>query len=251
MTLSNPQGVERSKLRTALHPGLLAAAATNHGEPGLALFEIGRAFLDTEEERLGLLLSGVWERGGWREGSAVDLWRLKGVLENLAARRRAQLAFRPALPDEAPMLHPGVAAVVVWNGDEVGLAGRVHPEVEAAYELRETYLAELALPLEARRLTVGEVARQPYAERDLAIVAPRQVPYARLERLVRRAAGERLVETFPFDVYQGPPLADDARSVAMRLRWRHPSRALRDEEVDGWLGSVIEAVRDAGYEIRG
>lgn len=249
--LSNPQGIERSRLRTALHPGLLAAATTNRGEDGLALFEIGRAFLEREEERLGLLLSGAWERGGWREGTTVDLWRLKGLLEALAERRRVQATFRPAQPHEAPMLHPGVAAIVTWNGREIGVAGRVHPEVEAAYELPETYLAEVALPLEARRLTVGEVARQPYAERDVAIVVPDDVPYAELVRLVVDAAGPRLIEAFPFDVYRGPPLSGDQRSVAVRMRWRDPVRALRDDEVDARLNDVIAAVRDAGYEIRG
>ncbi|MDZ7707473.1 MAG: hypothetical protein U5J97_06180 [Trueperaceae bacterium] len=249
--LSNPQGVERSRLRTALHPGLLAAAATNRGVDGLALFEIGRAFLEHEEERLGVLLSGAWERGGWREGTTVDLWRLKGLLETLADRRRVQLTFRPALAEEAPMLHPGVAAIVAWNGREIGVAGRVHPEVEGAYELPETYLAEVALPLEARRLVVGEVARQPYAERDVAIVVPDEVPYAELERLVVDAAGPRLIEAFPFDVYLGAPLPSDHRSVAVRMRWRDPVRALRDEEVDARLSDVVAAVRDAGYEIRG
>jgi len=249
--LSNPQGVERSRLRTALHPGLLAAAATNRAEAGLALFEIGRAFLEREEERLGVVLSGAWERGGWREGSEVDLWRLKGLLETLADRRRVGMTFRPALSEEAPMLHPGAAAIVVWDGREIGVAGRVHPEVADAYELPETYLAEVALPLAAQRLTVGEVPRQPYAERDLAIVAGDDVPYAQLERTVVDAAGELLVEAFPFDVYRGAPLPSDHRSVAVRMRWRHPARALRDEEVDARLNDVIAAVRAAGYGIRG
>lgn len=251
VVLSNPQGIERSRLRTALHPGLLAAAAANRAEPGLALFEIGRVFLAHEEERLGLLLSGAWERGVWREGSEADVHRLAGLLESLAARRAARVELRPAAEGETPMLHPGVAAVVRWNGHEVGWAGRLHPEVAAAYELPATYLAELRLPLEAQRLTVGDIARQPYAERDLAIVAPTEVPYADLERLVRRASGERLVDVFPFDVYQGAPLAAGERSVALRLRWRHPERALRDEEVDTWLDAAIEAVRQAGYAIRG
>ena len=251
VTLANPQGIERAKLRTALHPGLLAAAAVNLAEPGLALFEIGRVFLEREEERLGILLSGAWERGVWREGTRVDVWRVKGMLETLAARRGAQLTVRAATPDEAPMLHPGVAGVVCWNGREIGVAGRVHPQVAASYGLPETYLAELALPLEATRLTVGEVPRQPYAERDLAIVAPDETPYGELADLARGGAGELLVEVFPFDVYRGAPLSEGERSVALRLRWRHPSRALRDEEVDGWLQSVIAAVESAGYAIRG
>ncbi|MEX2502301.1 MAG: phenylalanine--tRNA ligase subunit beta [Trueperaceae bacterium] len=250
VALANPQGIERARLRTALHPGLLAAAATNRHEPDLALFEIGRVFGFEERERLGLLASGAWERGGWREGTPVDLWRLKGLLEGLAERRRASVIFRPAREDEAPMLHPGVAAVVTWNDREIGVAGRLHPEVQDAYGLPETYLAELDLPLDAVRLTVGTVPRQPYAERDLAILAPQEVPYAHVERTVRDAAGERLVQAFPFDVYQGAPLEEGIRSVAFRLRWRHPERALRDAEVDAWLGAVVAAVRAEGYAIR-
>ncbi|MDZ7800477.1 MAG: phenylalanine--tRNA ligase subunit beta [Trueperaceae bacterium] len=249
--LSNPQGVERARLRTALHPGLLAAAAANRGADGLALFEIGRVFLEPEEERLAVLLSGAWERGVWREGTRVDVWRLRGVLEGLATRWRAALEVRPARPEEAPMLHPGVAGVVSWEGREVGIMGRLHPEVAAAYELADVYLAELTLPLAPGPLAIEDVPRQPYAERDLAIVAPAEVPYARLAALVREPAGPRLVHAEPFDVYQGPPLGSHERSVAIRLRWRHPERALRDEEVDAWLAAVADAVRAAGFGIRG
>src|SRR5690606_15796423 len=44
--LTDPQGVERSVLRTALYPGLLAAANLNRFADALALFEVGHVFLD-------------------------------------------------------------------------------------------------------------------------------------------------------------------------------------------------------------
>ena len=40
------------------------------------------------------------------------------------------------------------------------------------------------------------------------------------------------------------------RSVALRMRFRDDSRALTDEEVDVAMRNVIDAVRDAGYDIR-
>jgi len=248
--LANPQGIERACLRTALYPGLLNAAVTNRGAPALALFEVGRVFLEPERERLAILQFGAVERSGWRPDVPMDVWRLKGLLSELAERRNVAFAFEPATAEEAPMLHPGVAARVVWDGKPIGFAGRLHPEVAAAYELGEVYLAEIDLPLAARRLTVQDVARQPYAERDVAIVAPRDVTYATLAHLARGAAGDRLDALFAFDVYQGPPLAEEERSVALRLRWRDAERALRDEEVDEDLANVIRAVETAGYRIR-
>ena len=245
--LTDPQGVERSVLRTALYPGLLAAANLNRFADALALFEVGHVFLDQEEERLALLLRGPRTVGVWRDGQPTDFFVLKGILEQLAALDRAEVEVAPA---PQAYLHPGVSARVRWNGDDVGFAGRLHPEVAARYDLPETYLAELRLPLAGRRIRFDEIARQPHAERDLAVIAPETVTYAELDALCRAAAGDRLVMLAPFDVYQGEQLPEGMRSVALRFRFRHPERALTDGEVDDVMGNIIRAVRSAGYDIR-
>ena len=248
VALSNPQGAERSVLRTALYPALLTAAALNRDEPALALFEIGHVFLaGGEEERLGMLWRGPYARGVWRADSPLDFFVVKGVLERLAARLGADVRCRPT---QAPFLHPGVAAELVWQGEAVGVAGQLHPEVAARYELDGVYLAELRLPLAEGRVRYRDFPRQPFAERDLAVVAPVDVAYARLERLVRDAAGRELESVRPFDVYRGEQVGEGGRSVALRLRFRRSDRALTDDEVDGHMRNVMSAVRDAGYDIR-
>jgi phenylalanyl-tRNA synthetase beta chain len=244
--LSSPPSQERSVLRTALYPGLLSAARTNRGA-SLALFEVGRVFAGEETERLGLLLRGAYAGGGWLTPLEVDFYVFKGVLERLAATLGVTLTL---LPRSFPMLHPGVSAAVFWDGLEVGFAGRLHPGVAAAFELDESYVAELQLPLPARAVGFQEFSRQPFAERDLAIIAPAVIPYSQLEALVRRAAGDKLVAAAPFDVYEGHPIPAGARSVALRLRFRDDARALRDDEVDGFMENVITALAQAGYAIR-
>lgn len=245
--LEDPQGVDRAALRTSLLPGLLGAAAANRAEPALAFFEVGRVFLAAEEERLGLLARGPALQGVWREDVPGDFYAFKGRLEALAALAGAGLELRPAAH---PQLHPGVAAEVVWEGEAIGHAGRLHPEVEAAYELPATFVAELALPLAERRVGYEDFSRQPYAERDLAVIAPRDVTYASLRDLCAAVAGPLLESLAPFDVYAGAQLPDGMRSVALRFRFRHASRALTDAEVDAAMEKVIRAVRDAGYAIR-
>ena len=54
----------------------------------------------------------------------------------------------------------------------------------------------------------------------------------------------------PFDVYEGAQVGPGRRSVALRLRFRHPERALTDEEVDGDMANVMAALGEAGYDIR-
>ena len=245
--LVNPQGVERSVLRTALYPGLLNAAITNRAAPSLALFEIGRVFLEDERERLGLLLSGSWVQGGWLGDQSVDFYTIKGVLEKLADTLGVEVNVEPC---KVPHLHPGVSASVLWAGERVGTVGRLHPEIAAAYELDDTYLAELELPLTGSALNFQDYARQPHAERDLAVIAPKEVSYAALASIARDAAGERLERVTPFDVYEGKPIDEGSRSVALRFWFRHPDRALKDKEVDAYMENVIAAVKEAGYAIR-
>lgn len=244
--LASPPSQERSVLRTALFPGLLEAARVNRGERA-ALFEIGRVFEGEEEERLGLLLRGAWAAGGWLPEQKADFYVFKGLLEKLATTLGvgATLEAQPH-----PALHPGVSATVLWDGRPVGFAGRLHPSTAADLELGETYLAELTLPLPGRSVGFAEFSRQPFAERDLAVVAPKDVSYAQLAALATGAAGARLESVSPFDVYEGPPVPAGSRSVALRLRFRDPERALRDDEVDAYMDNVIAVFSGEGYDIR-
>jgi phenylalanyl-tRNA synthetase beta chain len=245
--LAEPQSDARAVLRTALLPGLLAAARTNRDAPSLALFEIGRVFVEPEEERLGLLWRGARVRSGWRPEVAIDPFVAKGVLESLAEGLGVALELRPA---PVAHLHPGVSARVWWAGEDVGTFGRLHPEVARDWGCGDVLVAELRLPLAVGAPVVREVPRQPFAERDLAVVVPADVTYAALRARCAEAAGERLVELFPFDVYEGGQVGAGRKSLALRFRFRHPERALTDAEVDARMKDVMSAVDAAGYAVR-
>jgi phenylalanyl-tRNA synthetase beta chain len=245
--LAEPQSESRAVLRTSLLPGLLAAARLNRDAPSLALFEIGHVFSDTEEERLGLLWRGAHARTGWRPDVTTDAFVAKGVLASLAEGLGVELALHPAA---SPHLHPGVAARVIWDGADVGTFGRLHPEVAADWDTGDVLVAELRLPLATAAPSVRDVPRQPYAERDLAVVVPTELTYAELRALCAPAAGPRLVELFPFDVFEGGQVGAGRKSLALRFRFRHPERALTDAEVDESMKTVMSAVANAGYALR-
>lgn len=246
--LLNPPGAERSVLRTALYPSLLGVARANHALEGLALFEVGHVFGEREEERLVILLQGWWTEAGWLPGQRADFYVLKGLLARLAQSLGSTLKVAPT---SHPALHPGVSAAVYWNGQELGVMGKLHPKIAAHYELAEVYLAELTLPLPLGKIDFVDINRQPHAERDLAVLAPLELAYAELERLVANSAGPWLESLAPFDIYQGEQLPAGQRSLALRLKFRHPERALRDEEVDATMTDIISTLRQSGYDIRG
>ena len=245
--LAEPQGLERAVLRTALYPGLLAAARLNHTERDLALFEVGRVFGAEERERVALLLRGRRLVAPWQAGLEVDFFVAKGVLEQLAERFGAALELRPAGADH---LHPHASAEVVWDGRAVGYLGRVHPEVAAAFELGETFVAELELPLTAHAPALAPLPRQPFAERDLAVVVPQGVTFAELREALAAVAGPWLISLEPFDVFEGEQIGAGKRSLALRFRFRHDERSLADAEVEACMKEVMQAARAAGYTLR-
>ncbi|MBI3961645.1 MAG: phenylalanine--tRNA ligase subunit beta [Deinococcus sp.] len=246
--LMNPLSAEREVMRPALFPSLLEVALASR-RPSLAIFEVGRVFPLAEEERLGILLAGEYVNSGWRPGLKADFYMLKGVLEILAAGVGA--TFQAAPLELAPAyLHPGIAARALWDGAEVGVLGRLHPEVSRDLGLGEIYLAELQLPLSARQQDYQPLAKYPAVSLDVALVAPQEVPAAQVTDLIRHALGEQLESLQLFDVFTGPQVGQGQRSLAFTLTLRSKEKTLSDADVAQALGQLRRAVQAAGYRLR-
>jgi phenylalanyl-tRNA synthetase beta chain len=260
--LQNPLAEDQGALRDALVvPGLLKTLQSNlrRGTRDVRIFEIGRVFRPAsgppaEERRLGLLLSGGATPHWSTPRRAADFFDAKGTLEVLA-RRVGPFDFQggDGLPSH---VHPGKGALVLWNGQALGYVGSLHPDVAAAWELRdETVVAELNLePVFAAPGRVARfepVSRFPAVARDVSIVCDEGLSAAELERVVRGAAGERLRSVTVTDRYQGPPVPAGKVGLTMGLVYHDPSRTLTGEEVQASMEAVVKGLKARGAEIRG
>lgn len=253
--LKNPLSPEKAALRTHLFPGLLRLLKENLAldRPERALlFEVGRVFGKEgawvrEETHLAGLLFG--EGLGLPHGEKLSGYPLlKGLLEAFLNRLGLDLGVE-AHP--YPFLHPGVSGKVRVAGEEKGFLGQVHPEILKALELPPVYIFELHLPLPEKPFRFQDPSRYPLALRDLAVVVPEATPYGEVEALLRQAAGPYLESLRLFDLYQGPPLRVGEKSLAFHLRFRHPERTLKDEEVEEAMARLLTALRSRGWDIRG
>jgi phenylalanyl-tRNA synthetase beta chain len=263
--LANPLTEEQDTLRTSLvKPGLLATLRTNLrlGRRDVAVFELGRVFLRAqgpprEERRLAVLLSGSTNPHHWSmKARPFDLFDLKGILELLFARlgdAAPEIDRGGALPG---FLHPGRGVVWRRDGERIGYAGAVHPDVRAAWELKdEAVVLEIALDalLEAapRVPRFSALDRYPAVERDLSIVCDEATPAAEIDARVRAAAGERLRSASLLDRYTGNQVPPGKVSLTVSLRFQDPERTLTSDEVQGAVDGVVRELRAAGFEIRG
>jgi phenylalanyl-tRNA synthetase beta chain len=263
--LANPLTEEQDTLRTSLvTPGLLGTLRTNLrlGRRDVAVFELGRVFVGAagaprEERRLAVLLSGSTHPHHWSmKPRPFDLFDIKGIGELLFARL-GEAAFQIERGGGLPAhLHPGRGVGLRRNGEPIGYAGALHPDVRAAWELKdEAVVLEFGIDalLEAAPTAPRFTAldRFPAVERDLSIVCDEATPAAEIDARVRAAGGERLRSVSLLDRYTGNQVPPGKVSLTVSLRFQDPERTLTSVEVQEAVDGVVRELRAAGLEIRG
>lgn len=262
--VANAISAEQSVLRTTLLPSLLETARLNlRHRDGVAIFELARVYLPPldplprEELRLGVLLTGPFGPPAWNAPARqADFFDLKGIVEELLARLGLTGRFSAA---GAPPYHPGRCAELrVGAGDPaapIGSLGQIHPGAAERFDLagHEVYAAELRFNVLAARAAgqpqIRSVPRLPGLDRDLAFVVDRSTPHAEVEAALRSAGGALLESVRLFDLYDGPRVPSNKKSLAYTVRFRAPDRTLTDQEADAAVARVVEAIC-AGFGAR-
>ncbi|MBN2140609.1 MAG: phenylalanine--tRNA ligase subunit beta [Desulfovibrionaceae bacterium] len=255
LAVANPLSEDQNVMRTALAPGLLANVRHNisQGNNRLRLFELARAFFEDrssetgarELPRLGILLYGGRHGQDWPWPQAdADYLDLKGLAEDLAERFKLGPAGF-ALAEGRPYLAPCVSMTV--SGRELGLLGRVRPDLADAYHARkEVWLAELDAGL-LRELCLAagtsfkDLPKFPPVRRDMTAICRPGVRAADIERAVAEMRPPLLEAMGLVDVYE-PDDGSGTRNLTFRLTYRHASRTLKDKEVDREQAKVLDGL---------
>jgi phenylalanyl-tRNA synthetase beta chain len=123
----------------------------------------------------------------------------------------------------------------VWAGDVLGF------EIQLPGE-----------PVANEPVVFDPMPQYPASERDLALIVPQGVASQQVANVVREMAGKHLEHLELFDVYRGEGVADEASSLAYRLRFRAKERTLKDKEIDRAVKAILGRLKEAlGVEHRG
>ena len=238
--LTNAMTVDQQYLRTSLRGNLLTALAANlrHEEGAIRLFEQGRVYLPRsndlpqEPELLCGIMSAEIEKSWPSQVQRFDFFTIKGLVESLLAKLGVSADFKESSDGG---LHPGRQAVIVVDGDELGIVGELNPTVAEAFDIsRVVYLFEVdisrLLPFTVGHKPYQPIARFPAVVRDIALVVDENVSHQQLLDVI---TGFPLVEKVTlFDVYTGKQVPAGKKSLAYRISFQSKKHTLTDKEVD-------------------
>ncbi len=244
VVLPNPMSSDKSVVRTTLIPSLMNVYDYNkaRGVKDISIYEIAKTYDVHYKETTKIcgLVTGSYLHNSWKKDLEVDFYVVKGILENLLDYMgyNSRYSF---VRSKCSDLHPGVQANIVLDGKNIGIVGKVHPNITK----KEIYVFELDLDSlygKTSKLKYKEAFKYPSIEKDMAYILDKNIDVSEVMKTIKKASTNILQEVDVFDVYEGENLDKDKKSVAFKLVFNGIDKTLTDEEVMQVFNKIIDKV---------
>ncbi|QIB34159.1 phenylalanine--tRNA ligase subunit beta [Ancylobacter pratisalsi] len=271
LALANPIASDLSDMRPSLLPGLIRSAQANadRGLGDISLFEVGQVFKGDRPQDQFIAATGIRRAfakpaGAGRHWSGktlpVDVFDAKADALAVLAACGAPVANLQISTDAPSWFHPGRSGTFRLGANVIGHFGELHPSVIEAMDvdgplvgfevLLDRVPAAKAKPTRVKPLL--ELAAFQPVERDFAFVVPRSVAAG---DMVKAAAGvdrKLITAVNVFDLYEGPGIDADAKSVALSVTLQPREKTMTDAEIEAVAAKVIaEVTKKTGAILRG
>lgn len=246
ISLNDPMSEDRNTLRYSLLYSLLDIYNYNkaRNNSNISIFEMGKGFYKENDEykedlKLSILMSGDYKLAINNE--KVDFYYLKGIMEELlyflGYGNRYSLIIKESIPKE---LHPGQSAIINVDGQDIGIIGKLHPQVNKDdIYVMEINLTKL-LSTKTRKMNYKEISKFPSVVKDVAFIIDDNKTSAEIEKVIKQAGGKMLEKINVFDIY--PNIEEGKKSIAYKLTFSNSNKTLSDEEVMQVFDKIIKEV---------
>lgn len=255
ITIANPLGEDFSIMRTLSLNGMLTSLSTNYNRrnKNVRLYELGNIYLakslpltEQPEERMQFTL-GMYGDG--------DFYSLKGVVEEFfdCIGMKKRIVYDPKAGKN--FLHPGRQAKIVYEGEELGYIGEVHPAVCDNYAIgTRAYIAVIDIMNVLDFATFDRkyegIAKYPAVTRDISLEVPKNVLAGDIEGVIAQRGGKILESYQLFDLYEGDQIKDGYKSMAYSVTFRAKDRTLEESDVAGAMKKILNGLEQLGATLR-
>ena len=267
LVLANPINAELDAMRPSILPNLIEASRrnTDRGLADAALFETGPVYTGTRPDDQRTVVAGVRAAAAvprnWHGPERpVDPFDAKADALAALGATGISLGSLQTKAEGPDWYHPGRVGTLALGRTVLATFGELHPGVLAALDTEGPMVGfEVmmdALPRSKAKATRAKPALAasdyPAAERDFAFILDSAIPAAEVERAARNAEKALIKRVTVFDVYAGPGIEADKKSLAITVRLEAQDRTLTDPEIDAAAAKIVANVaKITGGVLRG
>ncbi len=244
--LPNPLSADKAVIRTTLIPSLMNVYEYNKARKveDIFLYEIAKTYdvKYNEDTKIAGLVYGNAINNSWQGNYKADFYYLKGVVCNLLEYLGFKNRFT-FVPVVIPDLHPGISAHILLDNEEIGIIGRINPNLVK----EEVYVFELSmnkLLKPVKSIKYKPSSKYPSITKDMAFILDKNILNQDVINTIRTNGGRYLTDIRVFDLYQGDKISLDKKSIAYSLTFNSNESTLSDEEVTTIFNKIIAAVTD-------
>lgn len=253
VVIKNPLGEDTSIMRTTLIPSVMSTLALNHARrnDSAKIYELANVYIPVGGEKLPdehkNITIGMY--GG------CDFYDMKGIVEELLDALKIKDA--DYVPEtENTTFHPGRCANLVKDGKKIGVFGEVHPTVSKNFGMdTRVYICELDLntliSFYSDSVKYKQLPKYPAVSRDIAMLIDDNINVSKIEKIIKKNAGNILEGYTLFDVYKGSQIPEGKKSVAYSVTFRADDRTLTDDEISAVFDKILAGLKEQlGAELR-
>lgn len=242
------------KVTNIIHLAKLAEQNHRKGIASIKLYELGRLFSSSQDEKKGhelpyqyekdtltLAISGRWSEHEWQkpENRETLVRKFKGVIEGLIESLGHKLVVGESF---SPLLHPGIQASIKIGRSKVGLFGLIHPALKERLDLKQDLLyAELNADILAKSISdrvLKEVSDLPVIRRDITLKIAPEAAAGNIMRYISDLKPANLQTLSIVDQFKKEE--ENFRRVTYRMTFQSIERTLESSEIDNEISAILK-----------
>jgi phenylalanyl-tRNA synthetase beta chain len=253
LDIINPITADFNTLRTTILINLLQAAKRNvsYSKKSTALFEIGTIFNEYREEKevLSLIYTGQKESENVSNAGKPSPINFEIFVKKVSSII-GNFELSTSLENNG-LIHPYQSADIIINNQTCGYLTKVHPSVCEAFDLKETFVAEIDFAaLLPQHINASAISNFQGVYKDLSFVLNKDIPYNQISLKIKALNLSLLKNFYAVDVYEDEALGVE-KSLSLRLFIQSLENTLNDEDIERTVNTVIEKLaQEYGAKLR-
>jgi phenylalanyl-tRNA synthetase beta chain len=252
LILKNPISIELNHMRPTLAIGLLESYRKNVARnfSDLSLFEIGNVFSDKQKLIIAGLRSGKnKEQSHFHDEREFDVFDVKKDLLNIVeffGLRPESLQF--STDDLPKYYHPHRSATLKLGKNLVGHFGEIHPAIAKKFDLKnrvnffEIFVESLPQNKKPNNHKPYKAIDLQLVERDFAFLVERDQAVGDIIKTITNCDKQLISNVTIFDIFSGKNIAENKKSVALRVKIQPIEKTLTSEEIDAISQKIVESI---------